>query len=106
MGGYCKQKLSDPAVGSSKKKGSKKIGCEWQINMTSPKNSSLVIITLFKNIYCHDISIETLKFASIYRSFTSEIIEEIEFYVVNGRYDASTIWNLLQSKYPEWVFLT
>jgi len=74
--------------------------------MTSPKNSSLVIITLFKNIYCHDISIETLKFAFIYRSFTSEIIEEIEFYVVNGRYDASTIWNLLQSKYPEWVFLT
>ncbi len=74
--------------------------------MTSPKNSSLVIITLFKNIHCHDISIETLKFALIYRSFTSEIMEEIKFYIVNSRYDASTIWNLLQPKYPERVFLT
>ncbi|CAG8602460.1 5264_t:CDS:2 [Funneliformis caledonium] len=104
--GYCKQKLFDLAVGSSKKKGSKKIGCEWQINMTSPKNLSLVTITLFKNTYCHDIFIETLKFTPIYRLFTSEIMEEIEFYIVNGRCDASTIWNLLQPKYPEQVFLT
>ena len=74
--------------------------------MTSPKNSSLVTITLFKNTHCHDIFIETLKFAPIYRSFTSEIMEEIEFYVVNGRCDASTIRNLLQPKYPERVFLT
>ncbi|CAG8768283.1 14731_t:CDS:1, partial [Funneliformis caledonium] len=86
--------------------GSKKIGCEWQINMTSPKNSSLVTITLFKNTHYHDIFIETLKFTPIYRSFTSEIIEEIEFYVVNSHCNASTIQNLLQPKYPEWVFLT
>ncbi len=74
--------------------------------MMSSKNSSLVTITLFKNIYCHDISIETLKFALIYRSFTSEIMEEIKFYVVNSRCDTSIIWNLLQLKYPERVFLT
>ena len=69
------------------------------------KNSSLVIITLFKNIYCYNIFIETFKFASIYRSFTS-VMEEIEFYVVNSYCDVSTIRNLLQSKYQKWVFLT
>ena len=95
MGGRCKQKLSDLAVGSSKKKGSKKISCKWQINITSPKNSPLVIITLFKNIHCYDISIKTLKFAPIYKLFTSEIMKEIKFYVVNGRYNASIIWNFL-----------
>ena len=91
MKGYYKQKLSDLAVGSSKKKGSKKIGYKWQINMTSPKNSSLVTITLFKNIHCHDIFIKTLKFAPIYRSFTSEIMEEIKFYIINDYCNTSTI---------------
>jgi len=74
--------------------------------MTKPKKSSLVTITTFKNIHCHDLSIETLKFAPVYRSFSSDIMEEIEFYLINGRCDASTIRNLLQPKYPKWVFLT
>ncbi len=95
MRGCCKQKLSNLAVGSSKKKGLKKINCKWQINMTSPKNSPLVIITLFKNIHYHDISIETLKFALIYKLFTSEIMKEIKFYIVNSCYNTSIIQNLL-----------
>ena len=74
--------------------------------MTSPKNSPLIIITLFKNIHCHDISIKTLKFAPIYKLFTSEIIKEIKFYIVNGCCNTNIIWNFLQSKYPERVFLT
>jgi len=106
MKGYYKQKLSNLAVSSSKKKGLKKISCKWQINMTSPKNLPLVIITLFKNIYYHDISIKTLKFTPIYKLFTFEIMKEIKFYVVNSCYNASIIWNFLQSKYPERVFLT
>ena len=91
MEGYYKQKLFNLADGSSKKKGSKKISYKWQINMTSPKNSSLVIITLFKNIHYHDISIETLKFALIYKLFTSEIMKEIKFYIVNSCCNTSII---------------
>jgi hypothetical protein len=70
------------------------------------KNSSLITITLIKDTHNHDLSKETIRFAPAFKAFIPEIMEEIEFYVVNGHCDASTIRNLLQPKYPERVFLT
>ena len=51
-------------------------------------------------------SVETVKFVTTYRNFPREIMKLIEFYVVYGRCDATTIRNLLQLKYLDRVFLT
>src|SRR5262249_49088381 len=86
--------------------GSKKQGCMWQINVNGRVNSPIVTVTLFDNQHNHEISAETVKFATAYKSFPQEIMEQIEFYVVYRRCDAGTIQNLLQPKYPDHVFLT
>ena len=61
---------------------------------------------LFNEEHNYEISVEILKFATAYKNFSEEIIEQIEFYVVHGRCNAITIRNLLQLKYPDHIFLT
>ena len=78
----------------------------WQININRRANSSIVIVTSFNNKHNHEISAETVKFAIAYKNFPEKIAEQIEFYVVYGQYDATTIRNLLQPKYPDRIFLT
>ncbi|CAG8847740.1 34286_t:CDS:2, partial [Gigaspora margarita] len=106
LGGRYNERLLKPALGKQKNKGSKKQGCKWQINITRPLDSSIVTITTFNNEHNHELSAETLKFAVAYKTFSQEIMDQIEFYVVYGRCDAATIRNLLQPKYPDRVFLT
>ena len=95
LGGRYTQKLSRLTVDKMRIKGSKKQGCMWQINITWPLNSSITTITQFYSEHNHEISTETLQFASAYRTFPQEIMEQIEFYVVHGRCDATMIRNLL-----------
>src|SRR5579859_5614573 len=106
LGGRYSQKLSKPAPNKMRNKGSKKQGYMWQINVTRPINSSIVTVTVFHSKHNHEIYTETLKFATAYKAFPQEIIEQIEFYVVYGRCDVSMIRNLLQPTYPEHIFLT
>lgn len=106
LGGRYTEKLSRPILGKEKSKGSKKQGCMWQINVNRRINSPVATVTSFNNEHNHEISIETLNFATAYKTFSEEIMEQIEFYVVHGRCDATTIRNLLQPKYPDRVFLT
>ena len=106
LGGRYKEDLSRPTMGKIRNKGSKKQGCMWQININRRTNSPIVAVTLFNNEHNHEISAETVKFATAYKNFSEEIIEQIEFYVVHGQCDATTIRNLLQLKYPDRVFLT
>ena len=106
LGGRYTQKLSRPILDKMRIKGSKKQECMWQINITQPLNSSIVTITQFHPDHNHEISTKTLQFAPAYRAFTQDIMEQIEYYVVHGRCDASTIRNLLQPKYPDRTFLT
>ncbi len=61
---------------------------------------------LFNEKHNHEIFIETLKFTIAYKNFLKEIIEQIEFYIIYGQYNAITIRNLLQLKYPNCIFLT
>jgi hypothetical protein len=106
LGGRYIEKSSRPILGKEKSKGSKKQGCMWQININKRVNSPIVTVTSFNNEHNHEISIETVKFATTYKKFSEEIMELIEFYVVHGRCDAGTIRNLLKPKYPDRVFLT
>lgn len=106
LGGRYQEKLSRPILGKVRNKGSKKQGCMWQININRKTNSPIVTVTLFNNEHNHEISAETIKFATAYKNFSEEITEQIEFYVVHGHCDATTIRNLLQPKYPDRVFLT
>lgn len=106
LGGRYNEKVSRPILGKSKNKGSKKQGCMWQININVRKSSPIATVTLFNNEHNHEISKETIQFATSYRSFSEEITEQIKFYVMYGRCDATTIRNLLQPKYPDRVFLT
>ena len=66
----------------------------------------IVTVTSFNNKHNHEISTETVNFATTYKCFSEEIMEQIEYYVVHSRCDAGTIRNLLQPKYPDRVFLT
>jgi hypothetical protein len=106
LGGRYTQKVSRQTSDKTKMKGSKKQGCMWQINITRPVNSPVVSVTYFHPEHNHEISTETLQFAPTYRAFPQEIMEQIEYYVIHGRCDASTIRNLLQPKYPDRIFLT
>ena len=106
MGGRYIERLTKPTLGKERGKGSKKQGCMWQININRRVNTPIVTVTSFKNEHNHEISIDTVNFATSYKSFSEEIMEQIEFYVVHGRCDAGTIRNLLQPKYPDRVFLT
>ncbi len=106
LGGRYIEKLSRPTLGKEKGKGSKKQGCMWQINVNRQINSPIATVTSFNNEHNHEISIETVKFATAYKNFPDEIMEQIEFYVIHGRCDAGTIRNLLQPKYSDRVFLT
>ncbi|CAG8820019.1 3066_t:CDS:2, partial [Racocetra persica] len=62
--------------------------------------------TLLNTEHNHQIDIETTKFATAYKSFSQEIMEQIKYYVIHGRCDATMIRNLLQPKYPDRIFLT
>ena len=104
--GRYNERLSKPILGKRKNRKSKKQGCMWQINITRPVNSQIATITLFNAEHNHKISSETIKFATAYKNFPQEIMEQIEFYVVYGQCDATIIRNLLQPKYPDCVFLT
>ncbi|CAG8684782.1 3479_t:CDS:2, partial [Funneliformis mosseae] len=70
------------------------------------KHSRLILatVTSFNNKHNHEISIKTVKFSTTYKNFSEEIKEQIEFYIVYGRYNTRTIRNLLQPKYPDHVF--
>ncbi|GBC12998.2 protein FAR1-RELATED SEQUENCE 5-like [Rhizophagus irregularis DAOM 181602=DAOM 197198] len=48
----------------------------------------------------------TMKGSKKQGTFPEEIMDQIEFYVIHGRCDALMVRNLLQSKYPDCVFLT
>ena len=100
------QKLLRLILSKMRIKESKKQRCMWQINITWRLNSSIVTITKFHSEHNHEISTKTLQFAPIYKVFTQNIMEQIEYYVVHGRCDASMIRNLLQPKYPNRIFLT
>src|SRR5215813_3355579 len=79
MGGRYTEKLTKPTLGKERNKGSKKKGCMWQININRQVNSPIATVTLFNNEHNHEISNETVKFATSYKSFTDEIMEQIEF---------------------------
>lgn len=106
LGGKYIEKLSRPTLGKIKNKGSKKQGCMWQVNINVRKNSPIATVTLLNDEHNHEVSKETVQFATSYKTFSEEITEQIEFYVMYGRCDATTIRNLLQPKYPDRVFLT
>ncbi|CAB5195622.1 unnamed protein product [Rhizophagus irregularis] len=91
LGGRYTQKLLRPTSDKMTMKGSKKQG---------------LTVTQFHSEHNHEISTETLQFAPTYRTFPEEIMDQIEFYVIHGRCDALMVRNLLQSKYPDCVFLT
>ncbi|CAG8622524.1 10499_t:CDS:1 [Diversispora eburnea] len=106
LGGRYSEKLSKPALGKQKNKGTKKYGCIWQINVTRGKNSPITTVTSFINDHNHKLSSETMIFSIAYKGFSQEIMEQIEFYVIHGHCDATMIRNLLQPKYPDRVFLS
>jgi MULE transposase domain len=106
LGGKYQERLLRPIVGKIKNKGSKKIGCMWQVNINRKLGSSTATVTVFNSEHNHELSAETVAFATAYKNFPEEIFEQIEYYVVNGQCDATTIRNLLQPKYPDRVFLT
>ena len=96
LGGRYSEKLSKPALGKQKNKGTKKYGCIWQINVTRGKNSPITTVTSFINDHNHKLSSETMIFSIAYKGFSQEIMEQIEFYVIHGHCDATMIRNLLQ----------
>src|SRR5581483_7606832 len=75
LGGRYTQKLLRPTSDKMKLKGSKKQGCMWQINVTQPVNSQIVTVMQICNEHNHEISIDTLRFASTYKAFSQEIME-------------------------------
>ncbi|CAG8458903.1 16845_t:CDS:2 [Cetraspora pellucida] len=88
-GGRYNEQLLRPTLGKQKNKESKKQG-----------------LTLLNTEHNHQIDIKTIKFTTAYKSFSQEIMEQIKYYVIHGRCDATMIRNLFQPKYLDYIFLT
>ncbi|CAG8631313.1 20690_t:CDS:2 [Gigaspora rosea] len=78
--GTCRKRL-----GKQKNKRSKKQECMWQINITRQLNSSIVTVSTFNNEHNYELSARTLKFAVAYKTFSQEIMDQIEFYIVHKK---------------------
>ncbi|CAG8799364.1 18983_t:CDS:1, partial [Racocetra fulgida] len=86
-------------------KGSKKINCDWKVNLSSA--TSMIRITSFNDHHVeHQLSPDTNIFAPVNRRFSDDCREEIRHLVVNGRCDLSTIRSLISAKFPDQLFLT
>ncbi|CAG8821344.1 32035_t:CDS:1 [Gigaspora margarita] len=90
---------------SQHNKGSKKLNCNWQLNL-SLSTGLIHITSLCKQHIDYQLLPDTMIFAPINRRFSNEYHEDIRHLVVNGRCDLSTIQSLVSVKYPEQLFLT
>ncbi|CAG8824586.1 25154_t:CDS:1, partial [Cetraspora pellucida] len=86
-------------------KGSKKINCDWKVNLSSA--TSMIRITSFNDHHVeHQLSPDTNIFAPVNCRFSDDCHKEIRHLVVNGRCDLSTIRSLISAKFPDQLFLT
>ncbi|CAG8713217.1 18279_t:CDS:2, partial [Racocetra fulgida] len=99
------RKLSEIILQNQYNKGSKKLNCDWQLNLLSAMG--LIRITSFCNHHIeHQLSPDTMIFAPVNCHFSNECHEDIRHLVVNSRCDLSTIRSLVSAKYSDQLFLT
>ena len=93
MRGRYTERLTRPTLGKEKSKGSKKQGCMWQINVNRWISLPIVTVTSFNNKHNHEISTETVNFATTYKCFSEEIMEQIEYYVIHMQEQLEIFFN-------------
>ncbi|CAG8578859.1 19649_t:CDS:2, partial [Gigaspora rosea] len=76
-----------------------KISCSWHINLSQPKSSPVVIITSIIGEHNHQLQPDIALYALKYRKLSSEILEQIKFYVTNGNMESKQIFPLLTAQF-------
>ncbi|RIA97916.1 hypothetical protein C1645_813449 [Glomus cerebriforme] len=62
----------------------KKLSCQWHINLTYPEQATQIGVTTFVNQHNHILMPNTREFATKYRSFTDEALNEISLMTKHG----------------------
>ncbi|CAB4425742.1 unnamed protein product [Rhizophagus irregularis] len=103
FGGKYKSKKKDEAKlkGTQRNTKTKKLGCPWHINLTFPENATQISVTTFINQHNHSLIPKTQEFATKYRSFSEEVINEISLMTKHGNLTLTAQRNLLKARFPD-----
>ena len=96
-GSHNPQVTSDPT--KRRNATSSRIQCPWRVNITYPKTSSVVKINSFNNNHNHPLTPTIRELAPRFCQLTSEMLADIEKYVIQGRMDSGSIYPLLKHDY-------
>ncbi|CAB4423407.1 unnamed protein product [Rhizophagus irregularis] len=87
--------------GTQRNTKTKKLGCPWHINLTFPENATQISVTTFINQHNHSLILKTQEFATKYRSFSEEVINEISLMTKHGNLTLTAQRNLLKARFPD-----
>jgi hypothetical protein len=79
---------------------SQRTQCPWKLNVAYPKSSNIVKINSFVDNHNHTLTSSIQEIAPRFRKLTTEMLADIEKYVIQGRMDSGSIYPLLQHDYP------
>ena len=104
--GKYKSKKKEEALlkGTQRNTKTKKSSCPWHINLTFPEHETQIIITKFINQHNHKLVPKSQEFATKYRSFTNEVLNEILLMTKHGNLTLTAQRNLLKAHFPDLHF--
>ncbi|CAG8844460.1 14575_t:CDS:2, partial [Gigaspora margarita] len=78
-----------------------KIDCPWVYNINKIKDKKTVKVTSFVNQYNYICNDNMVQYALKYRCFSSEVLDDIRFFTVDGQMGAKIQYYLLVAKYKD-----
>ena len=98
-GSHISQITSDPI--KRRNTHSQRTQCPWKLNVTCPKSSGgIVKINSFLNEHNHPLTSMICDMTPRFRKLTTEMLDDIKKYVIQGRIDSGSIYPLLKYDYP------
>ncbi|GBB93919.1 hypothetical protein RclHR1_22530004 [Rhizophagus clarus] len=102
---YKPKKSAEAALkGTQQNTKTKKLNCSWYINLFFPDQATQIGVTTFVNKHNHVLVPKTQKFATKYRAFTNEALNEISLMTKHGNLTLTVQRNLLKAQFSDLHF--
>ncbi|RIB27240.1 hypothetical protein C2G38_2161154 [Gigaspora rosea] len=95
---YCIDENDDPMIEAERE--SKKIGCQWQLNVGYQKISSEIVINKLVNNHNHSLALYRKEFAPSLRSFSQEVLDDIKFLTQECKLGTKAQCRYIAKKFP------
>ncbi|EXX57035.1 hypothetical protein RhiirA5_378874 [Rhizophagus irregularis] len=97
-GKYKSKKMAEVALKETQQNTkTKKLNCPWHINLSFPDQATQIGVTTFINQHNHILVPKTQEFATKYRLFTDEALNEISLMTKHGNLTLTVQKNLLKA---------